>query len=139
MPQSDAAQSWQEVLDFQEASSEFAKVIFEAWQRSYEAYAKSNSLDELKSGKVEDAMNTWLKVANKELLNTQGTADFMEAQTNLLRAAMALKKRQKEQAEAWCAAYQIPTRTEIDDLMKTVHDLRKEVRGLRRELAEARK
>lgn len=139
MPQSDAAQSWQEVLDFQEASSEFAKVIFEAWQRSYEAYAKSNSLDELKSGKVEEAMNTWLKVANKELLNTQGTADFMEAQTNLLRAAMALKKRQKEQAEAWCAAYQIPTRTEIDDLMKTVHDLRKEVRALKRELAEARK
>ena len=114
-------------------------MIFAAWQRSYEAYAKSNSLDDLKSGKVEDAVNTWLKIANKELLNTQGTADFMEAQTNLLRAAMALKKRQSEQAEAWCAAYQIPTRTEVDDLIQIVHKLRKEVRQLKRELAEAKK
>ena len=139
MPQSDAAQTWQEVLDFQDASSEFAKVIFAAWQRSYEAYAKNHSLEDLKSGKVEQAMDAWLKTANKELLNTQGTTDFMAAQTNLLRAAMALKKRQSEQAEAWCAAYQIPTRSEVDDLIKTVHGLRKEIRQLKRDLAEVRK
>lgn len=139
MPQSDAAKGWQEMMDFQEASSDFAKVIYEAWQRSFQAYAKNHSVEDLKSGKVEDALNSWLKLANKELLNTQGTADFMEAQTKLLRASMALKKRQTEQAEAWCAAYQIPTRTEIDDLIQTVHGLRKEIRTLKRDLAEAKK
>ena len=139
MPQAEAAQAWQEVLDFQEASSEFAQVIFAAWQRSYDAYAKSNSLDELKSGNTEAALNSWLKVANKELMNTQGTKDFMDAQTKLLRTAMNLKKRQSEQAEAWCAAYQIPTRSEVDDLIKTVHDLKKEVRKLKRQLSGAAK
>jgi len=31
--------------------------------------------------------------------------------------------------------YQMPTRTEMDDLIKTVHELRRELRKVKRELA----
>lgn len=134
MPQGDMATVWQETVDFQEATAAFAKIMHEAWLRSYAEYSKAFSLDDLQSGKVTEALDAWLKIANKELLNTQGSQGFMDAQKKLMATATRLKKRQAEAAQKWAESYQMPTRAEIDDLTKTVTDLRREVRELKRKL-----
>jgi polyhydroxyalkanoate synthesis regulator phasin len=134
MPQGDMATAWQETVDFQEATADFAKIMHEAWLRSYTEYSKAFSLDDLKSGKATAALDAWLKVANKELLDTQASKAFMDAQKKLMGTATRLKKRQAEAAAKWAEAYQMPTRAEIDDLTKTVTELRREVRELKRKL-----
>jgi len=138
-PNKNAAEIWQETLDFQQAAAAFLKVLQDAWARAYATYAKSNNVDDLKSGKVKEALDTWLSIANGELLETQRSQEFLEAQKKLLRAGTEIKRRQREQAETWCESYQIPTRTEIDDLTGIVHDLRAELRALRRELDRTKK
>ncbi len=134
MPQIGAAEVWQEQLDFQEATSAFAKIMHEAWLRSYTDYSKTFSVEDLISGNVKEAMDAWLKITNAELLDTQASQEFMDAQKNLMSASTRLNKRQAKMAEKWAAAYQMPTRTEIDDLTKTVTELRREIRTLKREL-----
>lgn len=134
MPQGDMATAWQETVEFQEATAGFAKIMHDAWQRSYMEYSKSFSLEDLKSGKVTAALDAWLNIANKELLDTQASKDFMDAQKALMGSATRLKKRQAEAAQKWAEAYQMPTRAEIDDLTKIVTDLRREVRELKRKL-----
>jgi polyhydroxyalkanoate synthesis regulator phasin len=134
MPQGDMATAWQETVDFQEATAEFARIMHEAWMRSYAEYSKAFSLDDLQSGKVTEALDAWLKIANKELLNTQGSQDFMNAQKKLMGTATRLKKRQAEAAQKWAESYQMPTRAEVDDLTKIVTELRREVRELKRKL-----
>jgi polyhydroxyalkanoate synthesis regulator phasin len=134
MPQADAASVWQEALDFQEATAGFAKVMHEAWLRSYTEYSKAFSLEDLRSGKVKEAMDAWLKIADKELLDTQSTKAFMDAQKKLMSTATRLKKRQAEAAQQWAEIYQMPTRAEIDDLTKTVTELRREIRELKRKI-----
>ena len=51
------------------------------------------------------------------------------------RAGVEIKARQRETAENWCDTWQMPTRTEVDDMAKIVHELRREVRKLKREVA----
>lgn len=134
MPQTDMASAWQESVEFQEATADFAKVMHEAWLRSYTEYSKAFDIEELKSGKATDALNAWLKIANKELLDVQSSKEFMNAQKHLMSAATSLKKRQAEAAEKWAESFQMPTRSEIDDLTKTVTELRRELREIKRKL-----
>ncbi|MEM7243487.1 MAG: poly(R)-hydroxyalkanoic acid synthase subunit PhaE [Pseudomonadota bacterium] len=125
---------WQEVLDFQQATQKFGTVMQSAWQRAYGRFSQKYSLDDLKSGDVKGALDAWLKAANEELLDIQSTQAFMDAQRAMIVATTQLTKRQAEWAESWAEKLQLPTRTEIDDLTKTVYELKKEIRNLKKEL-----
>ncbi len=134
-PQADAAEAWRETLDYQKAATDFAAVLNEAWAKTYEKYSEKFDLNDLQSGNVKAALDGWLKAANEELLETQRTPAFMDAQRRMLRASMEIKARQRDIAESWSEVYQIPTRSEVDDLTKIVHELRRELRKVKRELA----
>ncbi len=137
-PQHEAAATWRESLDYSKAATDMGKVMQEAWIRTLGRFNEKYTVDDLKSANPEGAMNEWLKAANHELLETQRTQQFMDAQKRMIRASTEIKARQKETAEAWSAMYQMPTRTEVDDLTKTVHELRRELRTLKREVASLR-
>lgn len=137
-PQMDAAEAWREALDYQRAATDFAKALQDAWTRAYSKFSEDFSIEDLQSGNVSEAVDAWLMAANGELLKTQRSPEFMDAQRRLVRAATEIKARQKDMAEAWSEAYQMPTRTEVDDLTKIVQELRREVRKLKRELAAAK-
>jgi len=134
-PQHEAAETWRETLDYSQAAGDMGKVMQNAWVRTYGKFNENHSLDDLKSANPEAAMNVWLEAANHELLETQRSSEFMDAQKRMIRASTEIKARQKDTAEAWSEMYQMPTRTEMDDLTKTVHELRRELRKVKRELA----
>ena len=50
----------------------------------------------------------------------------------MLRAASDLQLQERRIAEAWCEAAHVPTRSEVDELQRTVTELRRELRMLRR-------
>ncbi|MEM1037992.1 MAG: poly(R)-hydroxyalkanoic acid synthase subunit PhaE [Pseudomonadota bacterium] len=134
-PQADAAEVWRETLDYQTAAADFAGVLQTAWAKALKEFSAEYSLEELQDGDVQKALDAWLKAANAALLETQHSSDFMDAQRRLMRAGLEIQSRQKEIAEKWSAAYQMPTRTEIDDLTRIVHELRRSLRETKRELA----
>jgi len=134
-PQVDSAEAWRETLDYQQAAVDFSKIMQDAWGRAFEQYSQNFTLEDLQSGEAKEALDAWLKAANAELLETQHRADFMDAQKRLMRASVVIRARQRDLAEAWGEAYQMPTRTEVDDMAKMFHELRREVRKLKREVA----
>lgn len=133
-PQIDAAEAWRETLDYQNAAMDFSKIMQDAWGRAFQKYSERHTLEELQSGEINEALDAWLAAANEELLQTQRSPEFMDAQRRLMRASTEIKARQRDVAEAWSENWQMPTRTEVDDLAKIVHELRREVRKLKREL-----
>ena len=56
------------------------------------------------------------------------------SQRRLLEAFLSSRTRERELVELLANAFDLPTRTEIDDAHRSVHDLKREVRALRREL-----
>lgn len=135
MPQQQMAESWRESLDYQEAASDMSRIMQSAWTEAYKRYSENYSLEDLKSGQVNDALDAWLQSANKALLEAQGSSEFLDAQKPMIRASTEIRARQRDMAENWSEAWQMPTRSEIDDLTLIVHQLRREMRELKREIA----
>lgn len=134
-PQHEAAETWRETLDYTQAATDMGKVMQDAWVRTLGRFNQDHSVEDLKAPDPEAAMNAWLAAANHELLETQRSSEYMDAQRRMIRSSTEIKARQKDLAEAWSEMYQMPTRTEMDDLIKTVHELRRELRKVKRELA----
>jgi hypothetical protein len=74
----------------------------------------------------------WIEIANKTLVETHRTPEFLEAQRRLTRSSTECRLAEREIAEAYCEMHHIPTRTEVDELSHTVYELRRELRALKK-------
>jgi len=135
-PHIEAADAWRETLDYQQALGDMGKVIQGAWGKAYEEFARANSLEELQPGNMQGALDAWLSAANNSLLEAQRSPEFLDAQKRMVRAATEIRARQRDLAETWSSNWQMPTRTEVDDLSRSVHELRREVRALKHRLSK---
>ena len=81
-PQHDAASAWRESIDYSEAAADLSKIMQDAWTRAYKQYGENHTLEDLQAGNVKGALDAWLAAANAELLETQKSPDFMDAQAS---------------------------------------------------------
>jgi polyhydroxyalkanoate synthase subunit PhaE len=125
-----------EWLALREASAAYRGVTAGAWSRAFQTFSKETAKDPrlLQQG-FRSVLDRWLGIANDELIRTQRTDEFLKAQRELLAAGVAYRLKERELVEVWCETHSIPTRTEVDDLHRTVHELRGQVRALNARLA----
>ncbi len=134
-----ASREW---LELRQQSLRYRCVILAAWMRAFERFYETRSAEFAEGGAPPSdwhgLVRAWLEIANDELLRTQRSEEFLRAQRDLLRASIDFRGRQRDFVEEFCETHAIPTRTEVDDLHRTVTELRRAVRALKSELAEAR-
>ena len=68
---------------------------------------------------------------------TQRSEPFLRSQREMIRASTELRVAQAELVEHFGKQYGFPTRTELDDVHRTLTEMRREMRRLRRTLADA--
>lgn len=131
-----ATREW---LALREASAAYRGITAAAWSRAFQTFSGvvAKEPDLLKQGS-RAVLDRWLGIANDELIRTQRTDQFLKAQRELLSAGVAYRLKEREIVEVWCETHSIPTRTEVDDLHRTVNDLRRQVRSLSKQLSDAR-
>jgi polyhydroxyalkanoate synthase subunit PhaE len=115
-------------------------VVLQAWLRA------GNRFTEQLAGRTgadappldaKAALALWTETANQQLLETQRSEPFLQTQAAMIRATTDLRLVQQELVEHVGKQYGFPTRSELDDVHRTVTDLRREVRVMRRHLASA--
>jgi hypothetical protein len=112
-------QSTQQLMAWAKAAQEFAVKLGEATKdQPLESRAQIVSL--------------WVDIANRHLLETQRSPEYLRNQRELLRASTAFRRAQTELSDYYGEAFGIPTRGEIDDLTRMVAELKREVRADRR-------
>ncbi|WP_162946808.1 poly(R)-hydroxyalkanoic acid synthase subunit PhaE [Ruegeria sp. EL01] len=128
-----------EWLALKEAGAAYQAVIAKAWSRAFETFSGevSKTPDIWQDG-PRSVTNKWFATLNDELIRTQRTQGFLDAHRALLRSSVEYRLAERNMMEAWCEARSMPTRTEVDDLHKTVYALRKELRTLKKEIAAAK-
>ena len=108
-------------------------IVQEAWNKTLQRFLK-----EVNDSKGEPITNgrglldLWLSVANRMLLEMHRSEEFLEAQRRMTRSSAEYQLAEREIAETFCEMHHIPTRTEIDEMSRTVTELRREIRALRR-------
>src|SRR5215217_8201689 len=117
-------------------SLEHNKVVLEAWLRAAGAFAKTLNERADRSEALEssrEVLALWVETANEVLLETQRSEAFLTTQRDLLKASTDLRLAQQELAEFYSEMFGYPTRTELDDVHRTVTELRRELRAFKRE------
>ena len=117
-------------------SLEHNKVMLEAWLKAAGIFAqtlnaRADRSETLKSSRAMLAL--WVETANEVLLETQRSEAFLTTQRDLLKDSTDLRLAQQELAEFYSEMFGYPTRTELDDVHKTVTELRRELRAFKRE------
>ena len=116
-------------------STEHNTVMLEAWTRAAGAFAKTlNEKAERKEtlGSWREVLALWVETANTALLETQRSEKYLESQREILKASTDLRLAQQELAAFYSEMLGYPTRTELDDVHRTVTELRRELRALQR-------
>ena len=80
----------------------------------------------------------WVACAERAYFEIASTESFAEIQGKLVNAAMHYRVHERELAEVFVKAMHMPTRGELDDAYRHIHELRREVKRLRREMEDLR-
>jgi hypothetical protein len=124
-------QAW---MNLRRRHLEHNAVVLQAWLQAARRFteqiaggAKAKPFD------AKAALALWTETANQELLETQRSEPFLLTQAAMIRATTDLRMAQQELVEHFGKQYGFPTRTELDDVHRTVTELRRELRAMRRE------
>jgi len=118
-------------LTMRRCSLEHAAVTMEAWLRAGRRFSEQAAAGKDQTdGRA--LLDLWTGIANEELIQTQRSEPFLRTQAAMIRASTALKTAQRDLAEFYGEQLGIPSRTELDDVHKSVTELRRELRALAR-------
>jgi hypothetical protein len=115
------------------------EVVQGAWNRALERFMKQ--LNDSKGAPIRsgrEMLDLWLATANSALVEMHRSKEFLEAQRRMTRSSTEYRLAEREIAETFCEIHHIPTRTEVDEMQKTIAELRREVRALKREGTSSR-
>jgi hypothetical protein len=112
----------------------YQAIVQKAWNTTFQRFTASFASTQGEApGTWRSLTDRWLAMANDTLIEVHRSDEFVEAQRRMLRSASDYRLQERKLAEAWCEASHIPTRTEVDELQRTVIELRRQLRALQRE------
>jgi polyhydroxyalkanoate synthase subunit PhaE len=120
-------------LAVQKSARDYERVVASAWVTTNSRFAEELSQRYRAAEATPDAkesLRLWMDVANRVLLETNRSQKFLAAQRQLLRDGLDFTLAEREFVEALVEPAGQPTRTEIDEVHRAVHDLKRRVKAL---------
>jgi polyhydroxyalkanoate synthase subunit PhaE len=126
-------QAW---MNVRRGGLEHSAVVLKAWLQVGRHFTEEMAGRASADARAPDAKATlalWTETANRQLLETQLSEPFLQTQAAMIRTSTELRPAQQELVEYFGRQYGFPTRTELDDVHRTVTKLRREMRAMRGE------
>lgn len=120
-------------LEWSRDLATYQLVLHSAWSEALQRFFREINGEGEPIRTWRELIDVWIDVANVTLVEAHRTPEFLDAQRRLTRSSTECRLQEREIAEDWCEMHHIPTRTEVDDLARTVHELRRELRALSRQ------
>ena len=119
--------------ELRQRSLEHQQLLLQTWMEAGQAYSAKLAAAESRL-EPKQALALWTEIANRALIEAQRSEPYLLSQRAVIRASTALRLAQNELSEHIGKQYGLPTRTEVDDLHRSMTEMRREVRRTRREL-----
>ena len=127
----DAAMAWSDLMR-QTASHQ--AILLKGWQAAFSAFGNDLTMgvptvsdvaegDTIES--LDELVARWTATAEPILQQHARSEDFIKSQGTLMRAAMKWQKAQAAVSESLCNQMGIPTRNEVDEAFRMIHELRR--------------
>ena len=120
-------------LAVQQRARAYEAVVAGAWVEANRRFATEYQ-EQVRAGTAptepKEALKLWLDIANRTLLETHRSEQFLKAQGKLLRQGMDFLLAEREMMESLVEPAGLPTRSEIDEVHRLALDLKRRVRAL---------
>lgn len=122
---------------YQRAAVRYQSIVANIWGQALQRFIyevgervrAGEDFDELR-----DLTTIWTRVADDVFITAFRSDDYIDAQSDLLSAAMRFRTRRRAILEEYQRALDQPTRSELDEVHELLYRLRKENKALRSEL-----
>lgn len=129
-------------VEFRKAVNKYRALVSDAMrdavERTMDRLAKLSAEGESVNS-IRALNRIWLETADEAFTDVYSSDKYAEVMRELSSAGMKYKIEQRKVVEMILKAFDIPTRSELDDAYRTLYALRKDVKALKKELAEARR
>jgi hypothetical protein len=113
--------------------ADFQRVMMQGWNEAFNRFSTSlSSANEQKPATWRAMADRWLSVVNDTFIGIHRSEAFIEAQRKMVRSASDYRLQEREIAELWCEVFHIPTRTEMDEMQRTMSELKRQLRAVQR-------
>ena len=129
------------LLGLIQVSQEYATISVPIWIKACERFLGEAKKRQDANGKTPDAgdlLDVWNNVLDLTLMEFNRSGEFAKAQQWLLHAASEQRRELGGAVEKLARIADMPTRTEMTDVYRRLHDLTREVHSLRREIRALR-
>jgi polyhydroxyalkanoate synthase subunit PhaE len=114
------------------------KVSSDAVERLTRRITRISRPDE-QIGSFRAMYDLWVECGEEAFAAAAHGTEFAKAQSDVNEALMELKSEQQQQVEDWARALDLPTRTEMNTLLRRVNTLRRRLREVEEELESGRR
>lgn len=130
--------SW---INFYKASFDYQVVLVDVWVRAFEELMRELVSSEEKGETVQNwrqFLQVWSSVFDRAFAQTFRSSDALEIQGKFLNAGMTYRLHQQQLMEVFLKMNDLPTRSEVDEVHRSIYELRKEIKSLKKALAESK-
>jgi class III poly(R)-hydroxyalkanoic acid synthase PhaE subunit len=129
--------SW---MNFSKASYDYQIVLADVWLKTFEELIRKLSTSQENSETIENwrqFLQVWSSAFDKVFAQTFGTEDALQVRGKFLNAAMTYRFQQQQIVEVFLKMSDLPIRSEVDEMHRSIYELRKEVKSLKKALAQS--
>jgi class III poly(R)-hydroxyalkanoic acid synthase PhaE subunit len=124
-------------LENQQALSEYQLLVGNVWLDAFAALMQK-LIEQAQAGKTIESqrqlLDLWVEVADSKFIELFHSEAYAKAQSSYVNGSMILRRQQRELLEVWLRQNDLPTRSDLDEAHRNLHDLRKEVKALKKAL-----
>ena len=120
-------------MDIQQRMAGYRAVVSVPWNRTFERYSAALKEKQDQGGELETdwrkAFGVWSGIANEELIRNQRSEEFLSAQRELLRSALAVRTQQQKISDSVAKLFGLPTQQDFDEVTRQLTEMRRELRA----------
>lgn len=127
-------------INFSKASFDYLLLLLDIWVRAFEELMRELVSSQNKRETLENwrqFLQVWSSIFDRVFAQRFQSEDALEIQGKFLNAAITWQRQQQQLMEVFLKMNDLPTRSELDEVYRSLYELRKEVKNLKKTLAES--
>ena len=129
--------SW---INFYKASFDYQLVLLNVWAKAFDELMRELAASEEKSRTIQNwrqILQVWSSLFDRVFAETFRSQDTVEIQGKFLNAALTYRLHQQQLMEVFLKMNDLPTRSEVDEVHRSIYEMRKEIKSLKKAVAES--
>ena len=115
-------------------------MLLNVWAKAFDELMRELAASEGKSRTIQNwrqFLQVWSSLFDRVFAETFRSQDTVEIQGKFLNAALTYRLHQQQLMEVFLKMNDLPTRSEVDEVHRSIYEMRKEIKSLKKAVAES--